>query len=226
MQTRTLTTPRGWTLRVLAPLLAAMLGLLLFPWANTAQAHGSVISPASRSYGCWERWGNDHLNPAMQQQDPMCWQAFQRNPNTMWNWMSLFRENLRGQFQQNISNGNLCSAGDAQGGLASSLDEVGAWRTTSIRNTFTIDLYDQASHGADYIQVYVTRQGYDPTREPLGWDDLELVTQTGRYPNQQHYVVNNVNAPGRTGHHVVYTIWQASHLDQTYFICSDVNFTS
>ncbi|MGO4423542.1 lytic polysaccharide monooxygenase, partial [Streptomyces sp. MCAF7] len=28
-----------------------------------------------------------------------------------------------------------------------------------------------------------------------------------------------------TGRHVVYTIWQASHMDQTYFLCSDVNFT-
>jgi predicted carbohydrate-binding protein with CBM5 and CBM33 domain len=34
-----------------------------------------------------------------------------------------------------------------------------------------------------------------------------------------------VNAPGRTGHHLVYTVWQASHLDQSYYFCSDVNFT-
>ncbi|WP_373308363.1 lytic polysaccharide monooxygenase [Microbispora siamensis] len=27
------------------------------------------------------------------------------------------------------------------------------------------------------------------------------------------------------GRAVVYTIWQASHMDQTFFFCSDVNFT-
>lgn len=224
MHALTHASPRRWTLRVLAPLLAAFIGLSLFPLTNSAEAHGSMIEPASRSYGCWERWGNDHMNPEMQTEDPMCWQAFQENPNTMWNWMSLFRENLNGQFEQNISNGNLCSAGDAQGGLASSLDEVGAWTPTDLSNTFSMDLYDTASHGADYIRVYVSKQGYDPTSQPLGWDDLELVKETGSYPTQEHYVIDSVSAPGRTGHHVVYTIWQASHLDQTYFICSDVNF--
>jgi predicted carbohydrate-binding protein with CBM5 and CBM33 domain len=226
MHALTRTQPRKWTIRLLAPLVAAVVGLILVPWSDSAEAHGSVVDPASRSYGCAERWGEDHQNPAMEQEDPMCWQAFQENPNTMWNWMSLFRENLNGQFEQNIPDGKLCSAGDAQNGLASSLDETGAWTTTDVSNTFTINLQDNASHGADYILVYVTKQGYDPTTEPLGWDDLELVKETGSYPEQGEYVVEDVSAPGRTGHHVVYTIWQASHLDQTYFICSDVNFGS
>jgi chitin-binding protein len=33
-----------------------------------------------------------------------------------------------------------------------------------------------------------------------------------------------VSIPGRSGRAVIYTIWQASHMDQTYFLCSDVNF--
>ncbi|MGP4111372.1 lytic polysaccharide monooxygenase auxiliary activity family 9 protein [Streptomyces sp. 4N509B] len=221
------TSPRRWTVRALAALFAGVIGLLalfMSPWTNSAEAHGSIVNPASRSYGCWDRWGSDHMNPAMQQQDPMCWQAFQANPNTMWNWMSLFRENLNGQFQQNIPNGQLCSAGNAQGGLATSLDNPGRWTTTNVGSNFTVQLYDQASHGADYFHVYVTRQGFDPKTERLGWDDLERVHTTGRYAPAQN-ISFNVSAPGRTGHHIVYTIWQASHLDQTYFICSDVNFT-
>ena len=215
-----------WTLRVLTPLLAGVLGVLaLFvsPWTPSASAHGSVVDPPSRSYGCWERWGNDHMNPNMQQEDPMCWQAFQANPNTMWNWMSLFRENLAGNFQAAIPDGKLCSAGDAQGGLASSLDTPGPWKAQDISTDFTIHLHDQASHGADYFLVYVTKQGFDPTTEALGWDDLELVAETGSFGPSNDYVFN-ASAPGRSGHHIVYTIWQASHLDQTYFICSDVNF--
>jgi chitin-binding protein len=33
-----------------------------------------------------------------------------------------------------------------------------------------------------------------------------------------------VSLSGRSGRAIVYTIWQASHLDQSYYWCSDVNF--
>ncbi|MBB5816600.1 putative carbohydrate-binding protein with CBM5 and CBM33 domain [Streptomyces collinus] len=36
-------------------LVAALLSLI--PWSGTAVAHGSVVDPASRNYGCWLRWG-------------------------------------------------------------------------------------------------------------------------------------------------------------------------
>ncbi len=88
----------------------------------------------------------------------------------------------------------------------------------------TMHLYDQASHGADYFRVYVTRQGYDPETEPLTWGDLELVRETGSYAPAED-ITFDISAPGRTGHHVVFTIWKASHMDQNYYICSDVNFT-
>ncbi|GLW65360.1 chitin-binding protein [Actinomadura rubrobrunea] len=193
-------------------------------WVDTASAHGSVIDPASRNYGCWLRWGNDHLNPAMREQDPMCWQAFQDNPNAMWNWNGLYKNNVGGNHQAAVPDGQLCSGGLAEGGRYRSLDTPGPWTMTDVGTTFTINLYDQASHGADYIRVYVTRQGYDALTQPLRWSDLELVRETGRYAPSNNYVVPNVSAPGRSGRHVVFTIWQASHMDQTYYICSDVNF--
>ncbi|GAA4557387.1 hypothetical protein GCM10023097_64400 [Streptomyces collinus] len=39
----------------LSMLVAALLSLI--PWSGTAVAHGSVVDPASRNYGCWLRWG-------------------------------------------------------------------------------------------------------------------------------------------------------------------------
>lgn len=33
-----------------------------------------------------------------------------------------------------------------------------------------------------------------------------------------------VQTSGYTGHHVMFVIWQASHLDQAYIWCSDVNY--
>ncbi|RSM88647.1 cellulose-binding protein [Kibdelosporangium aridum] len=192
--------------------------------AGVASAHGSATDPPSRNYGCWDRWGSDFQNPTMAQRDPMCWQAWQADPNAMWNWNGLYRENLKGNHQGNIPNGQLCSGGRAEGGRYNSLDTVGAWQMANKSNRFTLTITDQARHGADYLLVYVTRQGFNPATQPLGWNNLELVAQTGRYAAAGQYQVS-VNASGRSGRHIVYTIWQASHLDQSYYFCSDVNFT-
>ncbi|MET7292953.1 lytic polysaccharide monooxygenase auxiliary activity family 9 protein [Streptomyces griseoloalbus] len=198
--------------------------LCLIPWSGTAVAHGSVIDPASRNYGCWQRWGSDFQNPAMAQQDPMCWQAWQADPNAMWNWNGLYRNGSAGNFQAVVPDGQLCSGGRTEGGRYNSLDAVGAWKTTNVNDDFTVKLYDQASHGADYFLVYVTRQGFDPATQQLGWGDLQLVARTGAYAPGQNYSIP-VSTSGLSGRHVVYTVWQASHMDQTYFLCSDVNFS-
>jgi chitin-binding protein len=210
-----------WAARALVLASVPLLGLTAL--AAPASAHGSIVDPASRNYGCWERWGSDHLNPDMAQEDPMCWQAWQDNPNAMWNWNGLFRENVRGDHRGAIPDGTLCSGGNTEGGRYDSLDAVGEWKTTPVEDDFTVHLYDQASHGADYFQIYVTEEGFDPATQELGWDDLELVEETGSYaPANDIYV--DVSTTGRTGHHIVYTIWQASHLDQSYYLCSDVDF--
>ncbi|GAA1805832.1 hypothetical protein GCM10009682_29590 [Luedemannella flava] len=213
---------RQITVAVVASLVAAFAAVILTP-ASPAAAHGSVTDPPSRNYGCWERWGADHLNPNMANLDPMCWQAFQANPNTMWNWNGLFKENLAGQFQANIPDGQLCSGGRTQNGLYNSLDTVGTWTAKSIPNNFTLTISDTAKHGADYLLIYITKQGFDSTTQPLTWGSLELIQRTGSYPTTGLYQAQ-VNAGSRTGRHVIYTIWQASHLDQPYFICSDVIF--
>ncbi|OPG03567.1 hypothetical protein [Microbispora sp. GKU 823] len=69
-------------------------------------------------------------------------------------------------------------AASAHGSVVDPASRVpGAWKAIDVRGNFTIKLWDQAGHGADYLLA------------------------------------------------VVYTIWQASHMDQTFFFCSDVNFT-
>lgn len=133
-------------------------------------------------------------------------------------------QRVRGNFPAAVPDGQLCSGGRTESGRYNSLDTVGAWKTTDITGDFTVKLYDQASHGADYFQVYVTRQGFDPATEALTWGDLQLVAETGSYGPSQDYEIP-VSTSGLSGRHVVYTIWQASHMDQTYFLCSDVNFT-
>ncbi|HYN96912.1 MAG TPA: lytic polysaccharide monooxygenase [Pilimelia sp.] len=217
-------------LRVLAVAATAAV-LLTTALATGASAHGNVTGPPSRNYGCLDRWGTNHQSPAMVTEDPMCNQAWRADPNAMWNWNSLFREGVAGNHQAAIPNGQLCSAGLTVNGRYRALDVPGNWRSTAVNNNFSVRLYDQARHGADYVRVYVTRQGFNPLTQTLSWSDLQLVNEIGDTPAAQWDEVTGgvaidipAAAPGRTGRHIVYTIWQASHADQSYYFCSDVTF--
>ncbi|GIE99277.1 chitin-binding protein [Paractinoplanes rishiriensis] len=206
-------------LRALVLLLTMMAGALAVP--GSAQAHGTIVGPATRAYQCWKTWGSNHTSPALQQQDPMCYQAFQANADTMWNWMSALRDGLGANFQGSTPDGTLCSNNLARN---NSLNTPGDWKTTTVSSNFQIHLYDQASHGADYFRVYVSKNGYDPKTQRLGWGNLDFITQTGRYAPATD-ITFNVSTSGYTGQHIVFVIWQASHLDQAYMWCSDVVFS-
>ncbi|MEV6302563.1 lytic polysaccharide monooxygenase [Actinoplanes sp. NPDC051861] len=223
-------------LRILTVALAAVLLLLGSP-AGAAFAHGSTIDPASRNYGCWKRWGSDFQNPTMRTVDPMCWQAWQADTTAMWNWNSLYRENVRGNHQAAVPNGTLCSAGNTGGTRYSALDTPGNWVATRIPNAsaFTVVAHDQARHGAKYFRVYVSRQGFNPLTQRLSWSDLVLLKDTGPIGPGVGETTNDpvlggvsvkipVSAPGMTGRHVVYTVWEAGHADQVYYWCADVTF--
>ncbi|BCB87442.1 hypothetical protein Psuf_047550 [Phytohabitans suffuscus] len=157
-----------------------LLATALVSTAGTASAHGSAIGPESRNYGCWKRWGSDFQNPAMATQDPMCWQAWQADSTAMWNWNSLYRDNVGGDHQGQVPDGQLCSGGQTGGTRYAALDNPGNWRAANLSTSFTWRMHDQALHGADYIRIYVTRQGYNPLTQRLRWADLELRHDTGR----------------------------------------------
>jgi predicted carbohydrate-binding protein with CBM5 and CBM33 domain len=200
--------------------------------SGPASAHGNVTGPASRNYGCWERWGSKFQDPTMATVDPMCWQAWQADPNAMWNWNGLYREGVAGDHQGAIPDGQLCSAGHTQSGRYNALDVVGDWTAASVGNSFDVTLFDGAGHGADYVWVYVTKPGFNPVTQALKWSDLEMVSQIGNTPAAQWTPVTGgqtvtlpVRLSGRIGRAMVYTIWQASHLDQSYYFCSDINFS-
>ncbi|MEJ3750851.1 lytic polysaccharide monooxygenase [Actinomycetes bacterium KLBMP 9797] len=198
-----------------------------------AAAHGSAIEPPSRHYGCATRWV-DWLNPVMKTQDPMCWQAYQANPAAMWTWNGLIQDNVNNDHQARVPDGELCGGGDD---TYAALDNPGLWRAQEVNNTFNWTFHDQARHGAAYIRIYVTKQGFNPVTQRLKWSDLELVKDTGPFTDQGwptrpndpllngvDYGPFQISAPGRTGRHIVYAVWRAGHADQNYYMCSDVRF--
>jgi chitin-binding protein len=229
--------PGGRRLRSLIVLVAALVaaGTAAVLFVQPASSHGTAIGPSSRHYSCWERWGSDFQNPAMAQQDPMCWAAWQNDPNAMWNWNGLYREQVGGDHQAALPDNQLCSGGRTGGTRYAALDTPGAWKTTQVSNNFTFTNWDQANHGADYYRIYVTKQGYNAQTDALDWADLELLKDTGDIdpgvgrtpPSGPGTLIDiPVSAPGRSGHHIVFMIWQASHFDQSFYSCSDVWFGS
>ncbi|MGD9485421.1 lytic polysaccharide monooxygenase auxiliary activity family 9 protein [Streptomyces sp. TRM70308] len=199
-------------------LATSMLGLLA--QAPAVSAHGTVIAPETRNYGCLQRWGSSEPDEA---QDPMCYRTYHENPNAITAWKAVYANNTGDNYQQVIPDGQICSAGGQGETNYGALDRPGPWTTTSLGSDFTVDVYDEARHGADWLEIYVTKQGFDPQTQLIGWDDLELVKKTGRYPYQAHYTTD-VSTSGYSGRHVVVTVWKASHMDQKYFLCSDVDF--
>jgi chitin-binding protein len=211
-------TAAGRTALGAAVLATSLIGVLA--QAPTAAAHGTVIAPETRNYGCLQRWGHTEPNES---QDPMCYRTFHENPNAIGAWKAVYANNTGDNYKQVIPDGQICSAGGQGETNYRPLDRPGPWRMTDIGSNFTVDLYDEARHGADWLEVYVTKQGFNPEYQLIGWDDLELVKKTDRYPSQPHYVTD-VSTSGYNGRHVVVTVWKASHMDQKYFLCSDVNF--
>lgn len=187
--------------------------------APPAAAHGAVTDPPSRAYGCFDRWAANWQSPAMATADPMCDYSWKQNPNAMWNWNGQLRDGLGGNYQGAVPDGQLCSAGNS---MFNAMNTPGNWVAKGVPSNFKLTLTDGSDHGADFLRIYVSKPGFDPTTQRLGWGNLDLVTQTGYYPASDPYIAD-INLSGRSGRAVLFTIWQASHNDQTYMFCSDIN---
>jgi hypothetical protein len=88
----------------------------------------------------------------MATQDPMCWQAWQTDPNAMWNWNGLYKEQVNNNHQAAVPDGQLCSGGLTSDGRYRAMDVPGDWKATNINNSFTLKYHDQARHGVVFQQ--------------------------------------------------------------------------
>ncbi|GAB3893773.1 hypothetical protein GCM10029964_071100 [Kibdelosporangium lantanae] len=72
----------------------------------------------------------------------------------------------------------------------------------------------------------MTRNGYNPLT-PLRWSDLEQFNQVRNPPLVGDvYRITTTLPAGRTGRHLIYTIWQRQLPDSTeaFYLCNDVIF--
>ncbi|MEU8351570.1 lytic polysaccharide monooxygenase [Streptomyces sp. NPDC048845] len=196
--------------------------------SSTAAAHGAMMEPGSRTFLCWQdgRTPQGNIDP----QNPACDAAVARSgDNSLYNWFSVLRSDGAGRTDGFIPDGQLCSGGNPNfSGFDLPRED---WPLTHLTSgaelTFAYNAW--AAHPG-WFHLYITKDGYDPG-QPLGWDDLEpfhtadhpsMTGQVGTVEGQYNWTAQLPE--GKTGKHVIYSVWERSDSNETFYNCSDVVF--
>jgi predicted carbohydrate-binding protein with CBM5 and CBM33 domain len=190
--------------------------LVVLP-AGPAGAHGATTRPVSRTAACAGGGGNAD--------SAACRAARDANGRPFGRFDNLRVPGVDGRDRQVIPDGSLCSGGLPDfSGLDLARDD---WPATRLAAGGTIDIrYAGTIPHRGTFRVYLTRQGYRPTRQ-LTWDDLgEPILRAQNPPLRDGaYRMRSKLPAGRTGRHVLYVVWQTSSTPDTYYSCSDLILT-
>ncbi|MBM3665576.1 MAG: hypothetical protein FJW92_07275, partial [Actinobacteria bacterium] len=202
-------TPEDPIVKISRLLTATLAGLAVVPAA--ALGHGSMSDPPSRVYQCFST-AKDH---------PACADAWAANPQALYDWTEVNIRDAAGRHRELIPDGKLCSAGRDK---YAAFDRTVTWPATTLRpdadGTYTLTWRSTAPHATEYYRVYITKASYNPSRA-LGWDDLELVHDSGRGAAEATPTLR-VSLPERSGRQMIYTVWQRSDSPEAFYSCSDV----
>lgn len=206
------------TARLSVRVAAAAAPLLLLPWtAGPARAHGAPTDPVSRVYACSPEGGAART--------AACRAAITANGTAFTAWDNLRVAGVQGRDRQVIPDGRLCSGNlPAYRGLDLARRDWPATRL-SPGGRLTLTYASTIAHTGTF-RLYLTKQGYDPSK-PLAWSDLPerpFAEVTDPPLRGGAYRMNATLPADRTGHHVLYTIWQNTSTPDTYYSCSDVVF--
>ena len=181
-------------------------------------AHGSMANPISRVYACY-------LEGPETPDSVACSDVIESSgTQPLYDWNEINIGNAGGNHQAFIPDGQLCSAGRAK---YAAFDEPRTdWARTVMPDsgpyTFLYSAY--VPHNQGYFELWVTKDGYDPT-QPLKWSDIEQFAVLQRPPLVDGYYEMTVDLPaGKSGHHVIYSIWQRYDSMEAFYACSDVWF--
>ncbi|MEU0185753.1 lytic polysaccharide monooxygenase [Streptomyces sp. NPDC006207] len=205
---------------VLSSVVAGTAALLPLALAGPAAAHGAPVSPVSRAAACASGSGQ-YVGTAA------CRAAAAANGGSrpFADWDNLRVAGVAGRDRQVIPDGKLCSGGLAAfRGLDLPRSDWPATRLTP-GAAFTMAYGTTIPHQGTF-RLYLTKEGYDPTR-PLTWSSLAsdpFVKVTDPPVPGGAYRISGRLPSNRTGHHVLFTIWQNFSTPDTYYSCSDVVF--
>lgn len=184
--------------------------------APSLLAHGTVISPPSRVYNCYQE------NPENPSSAPCIAAVASHGTQPLYDWNEINQGFADGNHTAVVPDGNLASGGRPlkYGGM----DQVRTdWVATPVSpGAFTVTWTNSAPHATAYYDVYITKASWTPD-QPLTWNDLTLLVRTN--PSPPETTVNiPVVLPARTGKHVIYSVWQRSDSPEAFYSTSDVDF--
>ncbi|MBD3002896.1 lytic polysaccharide monooxygenase [Streptomyces sp. 5-10] len=184
--------------------------------APPAQAHGAPTDPVSRTFACSPEGGGAARSAA-------CRAARAAGDPEAADWDNVRIAGVAGKDRERIPDGKLCSGGlEAYRGLDLPRAD---WPATRLSPGADLTLtYRSTIPHTGTFELYLTKEGYDPTR-PLTWADLEAKPfATAKDPAlvDDAYHIEATLPAGRTGRQLLYTIWRNTSTPDTYYSCSDV----
>jgi predicted carbohydrate-binding protein with CBM5 and CBM33 domain len=198
--------------------LAALTGasvLVSLALAAPAFAHGAPSSPISRQAACaggGSKTGTD-----------ACQAALKANGGSFGTFDDVRVPNVNGNDKKFVPDGELCSGGlDAFKGLDLARADFPATSVTGGK-TLSIKYTAPIAHQGSF-RVYLTKQGYSPTKK-LAWGDLDSkLADVADPPLSDGAFHFSVKLPQRTGRQILYIVWQTSNTPDSYYSCSDLVF--
>ena len=201
---------------LLATSLAAA-GLLV---ASDAFAHGTMTTPISRVYACFQGNPENPTNPACAAAKAV------GGSQAFYDWNGINQANANGNHQAVVPDGKLCSGNNPTfRGLDVNRSD---WQTTPIQadanGRFTFVFKATAPHATRDWRFFVTRDGWQPG-SPLRWADLQEFCTLGNTPLSADGTYKlQCTLPQRSGQHVIYNTWQRSDSTEAFYTCMDVRF--
>jgi predicted carbohydrate-binding protein with CBM5 and CBM33 domain len=219
-------------LYAVAGLLAAGLGAVALP--SGASAHGAMMVPGSRTYLCYKDGRNPNTG-AIEPKNAACAAAVAQSGSTsLYNWFAVLRSDGGGRTSGFIPDGQLCSGGTGGPYNFTGFNLPRAdWPVTHLTAgaTMRFKYNDWAKHPGTF-SLYVTKDSWSPTRA-LAWSDLEA-TPFSQVVNPQadggpgtddgNYWWDGALPSGKSGRHLIYSVWSRSDSQETFYGCSDVTF--
>ncbi|WP_169943872.1 lytic polysaccharide monooxygenase [Microbispora sp. H11081] len=200
--------------------------------ASPASAHGAPMVPGSRTYLCWKDGTTTSGN--IQPKNPACAAAVAKGgTNALYNWFAVLRSDGAGRMSGFIPDGQLCSGGAVVYDFSGFDLARNDWPVTHLTSGATIQFkYNKWAAHPGTFRSYITKDSWSPTRA-LAWSDLESTPfdsvtnppSLGSVGTEDgHYYWNARLPSGKSGRHIIYTVWQRSDSNETFYSCSDVVF--
>lgn len=184
---------------------------------GAASAHGALDTPVSRISACYAEGPESPKSKVCKDL------VADSGTQPLYDWNEVNIANANGQSRTIIPDGHLCSADrDKYRALDWARTD---WPATPVQaGSTTISFRVTAPHRG-VMTLYITKQGYDPTK-PLKWSDLDdtpVATYTTAASSPGYYTFP-ATLPARTGRQLIYQVWQRTDSPEAFYGCADVVF--